>query len=694
MAISRQIQAAISKGDYAAIEDEWLSKSSENPEDLDYFVGVARALGGQDQRDRARFLLEVLDEELKERKLWSRRLKLLERAGELQHAPDTLHKAIVQTLTALHGKHSGFAMLSEKVGLHRAPTQIAKIWEKVERLRNLMSFDVGTVVLMEGKGAGRIVDINLALDSFKIDFEKLQGLMVGFRAAAKLLIPLTEGHVLYRKLTEPEVLKRIAKEDPSELLRLVLESYDGPRTGGEIRADLNGIVSDGKWASWWATARKHPQVVSSTKGRQAYEWAASTDDASEVLWKQFEAAGDEEKLDLFRKAAQRDEDLRRRMAEHLEFLGAESIEPAPALALQIWFTLDRMGVAPESAAWSPPAILAEAPEPPKLLEGVSDRTMREQTYLLIREIREDWQGLFLRFLDQEQDPRGLDVLAGILSEAAPQDWEGALEQILSQPRRRPAAFVWMAERAAEEEALLSRSPLRLLKQLLSSLQDQAFAPFRASRLVPLFESGGTVPRLLDHLSEDQAEAAVTAIDRAAALEPYQRDALRTALQVRFTSLGKEEQAVGLYATHASIEAKKKEFNQLKSVDIPANRKAIQEAREMGDLRENFEYKAARQRHEYLNARIAALSQELSRVQPIDFASIDCKEARVGTRVDLQSDGTRRTLTILGPWESKPEEDVISYESDLAKGLLGKAVGETVDVAGTSFTITAISSAEK
>ena len=140
MAISRQIQAAISKGDYAAIEDEWLSKSSENPEDLDYFVGVARALGGQDQRDRARFLLEVLDEELKERKLWSRRLKLLERAGELQHAPDTLHKAIVQTLTALHGKHSGFAMLSEKVGLHRAPTQIAKIWEKVERLRNLMSF--------------------------------------------------------------------------------------------------------------------------------------------------------------------------------------------------------------------------------------------------------------------------------------------------------------------------------------------------------------------------------------------------------------------------------------------------------------------------------------------------------------------------------------------------------------------------
>src|SRR5687767_15311827 len=103
-------------------------------------------------------------------------------------------------------------------------------------------------------------------------------------------------------------------------------------------------------------------------------------------------------------------------------------------------------------------------------------------------------------------------------------------------------------------------------------------------------------------------------------------------------------------------------------EIPANRKAIEEARAMGDLRENFEYKSARQRHEYLNARAASLNAELQRVRPLDTAGMETSEVRIGTRVRLTGPGGERTLTILGPWESKPEEDVISYESDLAKEL--------------------------
>ncbi len=688
------IQAALSKGDYDVIEDEWLSKSSENPEDLDYFVGVARALTGQDQADRARFLLEVLDEQLKEKELWATRLKFLQRAGQIQFNPESLHKAILSTLNALHGEHSRYQMLSEKVGLHRTPVQVSKIWEKVDRLRNLMGFDVGTVVLMTGKGAGRIQDINLALDSFKIDFEKHKGLMVGFRAAAKMLMPLEEDHALYRKLSEPDVLRQIAVEKPSEMLRLVLESYDGPRTGGEIRADLSGIVPDKKWASWWAAARKHPQVLSSSKGRQSYEWAASTDDASEVIWRQFEKAGDAEKLDHFRKSAQRDANLRDRMAARLKRVGQGSAQSAPSLALQVWYTLEKAGVTLEDAPWSPETLLAESREPAKLLAEVSDRLMRERAYHEIRKVREDWQAHYLRLLDQEPDPRGLDVLASALREAAPQDFDRALEQVLSQPRRRPATFVWLSERASDDEELRSKTPLRFLKQLLSSLQDGLFAPYRASRLVPLFESGSTVPKLLNHLTEDHAEAALLAIERAAALERYQRDALSTALQLRFPEVGKNEETLILYATQPSIDAKKEEFNHLKSVEIPNNRKAIQEAREMGDLRENFEYKAARQRHEYLNARIAALNQELSRAQPIDFESIDCSEARVGTCLQLCSaTGETRTLTILGPWESKPEDDIVSYESELAKGILGKTAGDTVEMSGTSFKISSIASAD-
>ena len=73
----------------------------------------------------------------------------------------------------------------------------------------------------------------------------------------------------------------------------------------------------------------------------------------------------------------------------------------------------------------------------------------------------------------------------------------------------------------------------------------------------------------------------------------------------------------------------------------------------------------------------------------DTAGMDISEVRIGTRVHLSGPGKSRTITILGPWESKPEEDVISYESDLAKDMLGKPVGAAIDAAGATWTIAMI-----
>jgi transcription elongation GreA/GreB family factor len=132
------------------------------------------------------------------------------------------------------------------------------------------------------------------------------------------------------------------------------------------------------------------------------------------------------------------------------------------------------------------------------------------------------------------------------------------------------------------------------------------------------------------------------------------------------------------------------MKRLAEVEIPANRKAIEEARAMGDLRENFEYKSARQRHEYLAARTGALDRELRRVQLLDANAIDPSEVRIGTRLRLRGPGgEERTLTILGPWESQPEQGIVSYESELAQGLLGKRVGDVVEIEAKPATVAAI-----
>jgi transcription elongation GreA/GreB family factor len=161
------------------------------------------------------------------------------------------------------------------------------------------------------------------------------------------------------------------------------------------------------------------------------------------------------------------------------------------------------------------------------------------------------------------------------------------------------------------------------------------------------------------------------------------------LELRFPSL-RQESEVALYATPASIESRRIELKRLLEEEIPANRKAIEEARAMGDLRENFEYKSARQRHEYLASRTGALDRDLRRVRPLDPATIDTNEVRIGTRLGLRgADGSERTLTVLGPWETKPEEGVVSYESELGLSLLGKKVGDAVEVEGVPYTLTAI-----
>jgi transcription elongation GreA/GreB family factor len=690
MAITRTTQNLLAKGDFEAVENEWLSCLEENPADLDYFVGVARALAGNGEDKRARLLLEMLDEQLREGR-WAARLELLRRAGTLLLPADKVHPTIVSTLGKLYGDRSTWKGLAEAVGLYRATHDLPKTWEKVERLESLLAFDLGTVVAMEGKGVGRVVEANLGLESFKVDFERHRGLMVGFKAAAKLLRPLAPGHVLRRKLEDPAALKAAA---PPELLRITLQSFDRPLTAGEIREVLAGIVGEAQWTSWWGAARKHPQVLASgtrqAAARQTYSWAASSGDAQESVWRAFERAEPRRKLELLRREGARDRGLRDRMAASLVGIAGRAAGDDPGLAWEIWFGLERSGGVPEDLLrlpWSPEALLAGR-DLSRLFEGIEDRLLRERAYLMAREKRPDWPAVYRDALARETDPRALDTLVGGLAVGAPRELERFFDTLLTQPHRHPAAFTWLAERAAVDEEVRGRNPLRLLQQILGSLNRDEFAPFRV-RLLALAESGSTVPRLLTHLADEQAQQAEDAVRRAAALEPYQREQLLAALELRFQSL-RREQAVPLYATAESIAAKRTELQRILSVEIPANRKAIAEARALGDLRENFEYKAARQRHEYLNSRASALDGELHRVRPIDTAGVDLSGVRIGTRVHLVGPGGRqRVITLLGPWESRPEEDVLSYESDLGKHLLDKPVGAAIDLGGESWTLQAI-----
>ncbi len=688
MTISRDIKHYLDTGDFDAVEDEWLGRMAEGSADLGYFVGIARALVGAGEEGRSHFLLEMLDDHLKEHGKWEARLALLRRAGGLLLDPDAAHAEILATLEKLHGDAPSFAGLVKAVRLDKAPHDVEKTWEKVDRLRHLVPFAVGIVVWMEGKGAGRVIDVNLELESLKVDFERARGLTVGFRAAPKLLEILDTEHVLRRKIEEPQVLAGLVESDPPQLLRVVLTSFDRPLTANEIRTHLAGIVSEGRWTAWWNAARKHPQVVAHGSGRHTYTWLGSEEDAVEAVWNRFEAADPATQLNLLKKEGARDPELAGRMVRELATTARGAVEDDPGLVFEIACALERDGDAAPPEELPAPADLVRESDAKLLLRGISERGWKERAYGLVRELRDDWREVYANQLAEEEDARLLDLLADALAAERPQALWRFTDAIAGQPHKNPSAFTWLAERAAVDKSLRERSPLRLLQQLFAALVDKRFVPYR-QRLVKLVESGGTAPRLLDHLEPRHAAQAEEVIHKAAGLESYQRDALTNALHLRFPVLRGEDAQQVIYSTPEAIAARRKELENLVKRDLPANRKAIEEARALGDLRENFEYKSARQRHEYLSSRQAKLEHDLSLARPIDVANIDLSQVRIGSKVELSSDGERRTITILGPWDSKPEEDVLAYESDLAQSLLGKKVGDRVEAGGAAWEVASI-----
>jgi transcription elongation factor GreA len=134
-------------------------------------------------------------------------------------------------------------------------------------------------------------------------------------------------------------------------------------------------------------------------------------------------------------------------------------------------------------------------------------------------------------------------------------------------------------------------------------------------------------------------------------------------------------------TKRGAELLREELHRLKTVERPANSKAIGEARSHGDLSENAEYHAARERAGFIEGRISDLEAKLGNAQIIDPRLVDADGRCVfGATVELEEKGKgTTTYQIVGDDEADIKQGRISINSPIARGLIGKEVGDVVDV---------------
>ena len=137
----------------------------------------------------------------------------------------------------------------------------------------------------------------------------------------------------------------------------------------------------------------------------------------------------------------------------------------------------------------------------------------------------------------------------------------------------------------------------------------------------------------------------------------------------------------MYVTHETLEQLKNELQKMRSVDRPAASRAIAEAREKGDLKENAEYDAAKEAQGMLEARIAKLDGEIANARIIEIESIDTSKVSILTKVTLTNLNTKKTVTyqVVSEKEADLKVGKISVTSPIGRGILGKQVGEVAEV---------------
>ncbi|HEX2062676.1 MAG TPA: GreA/GreB family elongation factor, partial [Thermoanaerobaculia bacterium] len=603
----------------------------------------------------------------------------------LSKHPAQLRPQIEEALRRSLGDHKSFKRAFEFAKFNDPQSNPV---ERAEKIETALNYDEGECFFMAGRGAGCVTELNPELGICRLDFEKEKRVSVPLGAASKFLLPLPEGHVLREKFTNPEKLKTAAKESPSEFFARLLRSFGRPMIMAEVRDAVIGIVPEEKWTSWWTAARKNPQIVTSGTGaKTTYAFAGSEGDAATAIRRDFDRADVKTKLELARKHSARSKELADAFAQSLAAEAAKLARADAATAWQILTTLESLPGRYESSI--DPASLLGGPMASRTIAAITDKAMREKALGVVRANHPDWVKVYGEAFFLDDEPRILTSIMTELEKAGQTEIRDRLiDETLRYPRRHPRAFYWYVKRLADDESLSDKATYSVLFQILDALTHDEFSGVRA-RLKDMFEKGGLAVRIvMNQDNEEQARKLVELLDRYGSLEEYRRDIVKSAALMKYPTL-REPQAEPVYATAESLEKKRAELQHLKNVEIPANSKALQAAREMGDLRENFEYKAARARAEYLSARVGELASEISRVRVLDPSQLDTSVVRIGTKLELSNGDVRREVTILGPWESDPEHGIYSNESDVARKLMGHTAGDVVSFMGNDYVIESI-----
>lgn len=554
-------------------------------------------------------------------------------------------------------------------------------------------------------GAGKVKSWDLPRGKVVIDFEKQSDQEMALQFAIQKTEPLDPEHFSARKLENIEELRELVDNDPAELVKRTLASHGGSMMLDQLDRELCGsVVPEKSYKKWWDKAKKamRESHVFSVPSKRTDPIVLRSESASpaEMLIADFTENRDPKvkvkALENIRKnisVFNEDQSALTNLIDDINAFCAKGRKLHLSLVLEFLVARDEIIAEFDSIELADNDIrLADVltTEEERLVENLKGRsaaTQRSVFQSFPDAFGDAWIEKLLTVFD-EVGSRGVTEIAKYLLEnGADEQFEDHLRKAISNRSLGPDALIWICrEREKSAAEVFSFETGNSILNLLDR-DHVADGPSRSARLRTLFMNDKT---LIADLLTDAEEAEARQFGRKLYNSPVFTDLDRKSLMARVIKAcpatqdlvtGEFEKTVeGVVSSHESIEKRKQDLEQVTKVKIPENTKEIAVARSYGDLRENFEFKAAKQMQAVLMRRKSQLEKELAHVQATDFSNPDTSQVNIGTVVHLQDDaGNDVTYTVLGAWDSVPDKNIVSYLSDIGITLVGAKPGDRMEV---------------
>ena len=703
----------IKANNYNACKEIWTKLVQLIPEEIDFFQNLRRKISKQMGDIKTTNLMQELYNYYKDNKKWDTAILILKQNLEIDPKDTWARKEITD---CFRGKYASHSHLDDYIRSSNLTQSYRNVFEAINDFEKHIAFDKGGFVFHRNWGVGIIK--NLDNDTLTINFGNAGGIReIKLAMAVTALKPLTKDHIWVLKALNyvKEDGKKVPlaekiKKDKEWALKTIIKSFDNNCDFKRIKAELvPSILTPGEWTSWNTTAKKilesNPIFDVNPNDITMYTVHDGNITPVEKLANEFKAQkAFFARADILMKFFD-NPDMDRSSESFAEmysyFTGyLKNISKVSEQVLASYLLVRRISAEDSQFAFPIKETFADIykrlENPREIFTELKDskHTHFKEDFLECIKMLPDWNEQYIRLFPTVLDMKLIDQLIKNGFTADVQKLAKTSFEIYKDYRETVLFFFekcqdfdWFkaADIPYEKQLITLINIIELTFREINNHVNTTENKKINKKATDLLFENDTIFTYMFSKDETTVKKMYTLIDDISDIDADKKSTARNKILEKYpdfkfrVSEEKTSQPKGMIVTAKKLAEKKAEIDNIKNVELEKNKVELADAKAKGDLKENAEYQAAKEAKHQLEMRLSKLQEELSRAVIFDPTTSTTAVISFATVVTLHDniENKDEEYTILGPWESDPDNNIISYMSPFGDAILDKKVGDTV-----------------